>query len=207
VVARYRDELAEQGWTVTPGRPPRHDGFLDTPTTAGFASLCAGRDGMELIVGAVPATDGTSELRVRLDRLESQPCPVGWTFVPDRPHNPGAGLYALLPPLPLPDAARADQYGAAWEQTLQTSLSAAELEAHYARHLMADGWSRQVGTAEGPVAWSTLSGPEGRDVQGLLVAVQWPASEHRLVLLELDSATNPLPGATGSSVPVGPAGP
>jgi hypothetical protein len=208
VVARYRDELEGQGWTVIPGRPPRHLGFLDTPATAGFASLCAGRDGVELIVGAVPATAGTSEVRVRLDRLASQPCPVGWAFVPDRPHNPGAGLYALLPPLPLPDgAARADQYGAAWGQTLQTSLSAAELEAHYTRHLVADGWSRQVSATEGPVAWSTWSGPEGRDVQGLLVAVQWPASERRLVLLELDSATNPPPGAAGGSVPMGPAGP
>lgn len=205
VAARYRDELAGQGWTVSSRRPPRHDGFLDTPATSGFESLCAGRDGVELIVGAVPATEGVSEVRVRVDHLESQPCPVGWTFVPDPPHNPGAGLYALVPPLPLPDGvARADQYGAAWGQGLQASLSAAELEAHYARHLGAGGWSRQGGAAEEPVAWSTWSGPEGRDVQGTLLAVQWPASERRLILLELDSATLPGPGAAGGSVPLGP---
>ena len=77
-----------------------------------------------------------------------------------------------------------------WETraTAQTSMSAAELEAHYARQLEAGGWTRRDWRADGILAWSAWTvADDDRQWSALLYVLEEPTPEVRTIRLQLDA--------------------
>lgn len=70
---------------------------------------------------------------------------------------------------------------------LATALSAADLEAHYARQLTAAGWQRRETGACGPLAWSVWDTTLGIDFQGYLWVLEEPGKPRRTVYLQAGS--------------------
>ncbi len=72
-----------------------------------------------------------------------------------------------------------------------TSMSAAELERAFAEQLREVGWNRTRGGADGPLAWSTWSLPEGPEWQGFMYVIDAPGENRRQLSLQVQSATSP----------------
>lgn len=75
------------------------------------------------------------------------------------------------------------------EATATTSLSAGELEAAFAKQLVAAGWTRTAGRDDGALAWSTWASSEA-GWSGTLILSNTTATDRRSLLLRAEGPGN-----------------
>lgn len=211
VLAFYEEALAGAGLTQPLGGPGgRPGGFLPSVGGGSQAFFCRSEQGPFVEVAAFARGERPTDVRVRVQDFAG-PCgaPPRPVPAPPLPTDP-------LPPLE-PPASVTVLVGGSGGSSLsrssgavaETAMSAAELEAHYARQLEAAGWTRSAGGAEGPLAWSVWQVPGGEDGppftlapgerQGFLTVVEGPGMNRRSLHVEVISA-----GSLGiGPVPVG----
>ena len=192
-LAAYGQELAARGWQPAPS-PIFDRGGFQPARVAESATFCQGRQGPWLSVTAVGPDGGPSDVRLHLDLVNPGPCAQEALGQPR--------IAAHLPPLHAPAGVPLESRGGGgsndrWtvEAAAETDRAAAELEAHFARQLAAAGWTRLVGGADGPLAWSLwqVTGEAGEAWQGLLLVLEAPGSARRSLHLRIESLA-PLPG-------------
>lgn len=80
-----------------------------------------------------------------------------------------------------------------------TSISAADLEAHFARQLTGQGWRRLNGNATGPLAWSTWTVPELAGAEGFLAVRELASGDLRILTVRIDTWADELGNPYDSS--------
>jgi hypothetical protein len=141
IVSAFEGALAEQGWSVPDlGGPGRPGGFVPTAVAASL-TLCRSDRGPWLTLNVFPRPPGPNDVRLRLETSFPGPC----GGIPPRPPSPIES--DLLPTLEPPAGVNLQVVGGggapffrASDAVVETELSVAELEAHYARQLAAAGW-------------------------------------------------------------------
>lgn len=197
-VAFLRQALERQGWRPAP-LGGQAGGFQATPFAAGL--FCPPDGGAWFVsVTAFPASANMADVRVNVQNglASGSPC--------TQPAAPGAVPPGVdrLPPLYVPAGVGLQDVSGSgganrWrsEATAQTTMSAAELEAYFARQLQAAGWVWQDGRDDGPFSWSLWSVPGEGNWQGLLYVLQGPGEGLRTLSVEVSSS--PLAASGGSA--------
>lgn len=208
----YESALGQQGWTPAQlGGPGPQFGFQSS-NTSNFRFFCApqGTQGY-LNLQAITKADGPSDLRLRLDLTNPGPC----NQRPGEPSRPSLPPGAeRLPPLSPPEGAQVSPTSGSGggnrftsSAVAVTELSVAELHDFYARQLLAAGWTRVAGGADGPLAWSTWRIPGAGDFAGFLYVLQ-SAGENQRELYVQAAAPNLIgPGGGPQPAPPAPAPP
>jgi hypothetical protein len=70
-----------------------------------------------------------------------------------------------------------------------TDMGVAELERFVGGQLEAAGWTLRMRRAEGPVAWSSWSLPDGSEYNGFLYALEAPGEHRKRLTLQAESAS------------------
>ena len=224
VIAFYDRALRAQGLfppIFSPGRRP--GGFLPTAGGGMPTFYCQSAGGPFVEIVAVARRDRPTDLRLRLQDFPG-PCsvPPGPPPVQGPPPDPLPPLEAPAGVSILPSGSGGSPFQRVSDAVAESDLSAAALEAHYARQLEAAGWQRTAGGASGPLAWSIWVVPEedadpaGRGVilapgerEGFLAVLEGPGPTRRSLHVQVTSA-GPAGGpgfggfATAVAVPVGP---
>jgi hypothetical protein len=202
VLAFYERELQAQGWQAAPTGPfPSGGGFQVNRPGLG-TTYCQGATGPSLTITLYSRPAGPNDVRL------STSASPGLCTVPSppvsAPQMPQAAT--LLPRLTPPSGVELQGGGGGgggpnrWssEATAETTRSPAELEAYFAELLAAAGWTREDGGADGGLAWSAWTIPAEGDWRGLLMVVQWPEGDRRLLSARVESPTLSPYGAGGS---------
>jgi hypothetical protein len=204
----YEEEFARLGFhppppNIAPGLPGERlfnyvpEGMVVT----GYRGFCPSQVGLFLSTSVQTQPTGLSEVRVT---ISPTPRSCG------QPPEPPVGEWprgSFLPWLQAPPGVQLSPGGMGYgtdhaENTyrLITTLSSAAIEARFAQQLAAEGWVRQRGRDDGPVAWSQweagrVQSPRwGPGVwQGLLLVAQAPGENRRVLRLELRYLALPLP--------------
>lgn len=157
------------------------------PNTPRNVTLCAPTSDVGLVVTARPASGGMTNVTVTLGSSYGQ-CDTSRRPTPGPLPTPP--IPALSAPtegsISLVDYEDLDENVS--DATVETDLSPAELEMHYAGQLQAAGWTRIVGYVRGPLAWSVWSTPKGK--QGYLSVLEIPGTRTRDVHLQVGSLAN-----------------
>ena len=74
-------------------------------------------------------------------------------------------------------------------------MSAAALEAHFAKQLQAADWRRLDGRSDGPLCWSTWKVAGDNDMQALLYAFEGPVPHQRDLLVQVTSSSAAVRGS------------
>lgn len=167
----YADALPRLGWhpPLSEDRPAR--GFYPASTGVAQRGIFCG-SGASLLVNTAPTAANTLLVRVRVEAPGSLCTPLAAA------QTSGPSAADALPGLSAPPGVplrltsggfTADR--AATTATAVTALSAADLEAHYARLLEAAGWTRTDGANTGPLVWSAWVVPGVGDFRGFLSAL------------------------------------
>ncbi len=200
VIAAFEQALRAQGWSPAQGGPfAGMGGFQGAGMGPGLV-YCQTPDGPSLTLSAYPEAQGLSNVRINVANgpgLCSVPTP------PVSPRLPGGA--ERIPRLYPPDGVVLQtSFGGGggpdrWtsEAEAVTDKSAAELEAFFAQQLAAAGWTRQAGSADGPLAWSLWAVPGEGDWQGLLLVFDGPGANRRALSVRVESPT-PTSGNVGS---------
>ena len=154
VLASLHASLVAAGWTAAPVPYGTPRGFQATvsPVSAPF---CKAESWMNVSVSG--GEEGVRDVRLSVNGgggpCGVSPAPMQKQFPPGMDKLPA--LYA-------PKGVALTAYGAPggpnrWgsEAVANTTLSARDLEGHFAAQLRSAGWSRTAGGADGPLAWST----------------------------------------------------
>lgn len=197
VLAAYERSLMAAGWTApTAGRGFQPGGFLPSAGQTGI-TVCRGESGPFLSVTGIGRQGAPVDLRLRLETAGPGPC--GGPPLPPPPPPPPMDL---LPPLRPPTGVQVQPSGGGGSPFLrssdalaETTMSVGALEAHYAQQLLAAGWIRRAGQADGPLAWSLWTPPGEGDRTGLLTVQEGPGSGRRM--LHLQVATDPAQAGAG----------
>ncbi|MGH7481569.1 MAG: hypothetical protein ACRELV_05395 [Longimicrobiales bacterium] len=177
---RTRERLLEGGWRAATADPTDHGGFRDSrfPTAE---VLCA-TGGQSLTIDATAREEGGSQIGITYQEGDGDP------RCGDRPRARRGPQYRdfPMPVLPAPDGAsqRSTSSGsgngyAESRAMVETSLSPADLVAHYAGHLRAAGWRLGAEASTGSIVVQTWSGPGAERWFGYLLAVAPPGSDDR----------------------------
>ena len=148
-----------------------HGGFVPAGLTGAGKTYRRGDEGPILMVAAMDREAKATDMRIRLD----------WEMIrhlPDmRRHGPPEGA-EKMPPLSPPAGAALHGGGGgggsgSWhsEASVETELSIAGVESHFAKQLERAGWTRLGGTAQDVVAWSSWRVPGEGDWRGLLLVL------------------------------------
>ena len=208
VIDFYDDVLAARGWFF-PGEGRRGGGFQPTlaPSSRTF---CGSESGPVLFVTAHPRATGPNDVRIRVETGTPIPVPCGGLIRPPEPvaTDPLPPLFAP-PGVQLLHSGGSATLGGPGMRTsdaiAETEMPVPELEAHFARQLVAAGWTRLDGRADGPLAWSTWAVPGEGDWQGFLYVLAGPGPAHRSLHVQATSlAQQTLPG---EGIRIGPPGP
>ena len=185
VVNAFERELRERGWDPFEGHPGlMHGGFQPGP--AGEARMLQrGGQGPVLRVSAWAGDSALTDLRLSLDwQMPRQFEERG------RHHLMGMSGLTRMPQLHPPQGVALETQGGGggggrWnsEARVDTDLTVAELEAHFASQLVEAGWTRISGRADDVVGWSSWNLP-GEDEGGgvLLVLAAFGPNERSLTL-------------------------
>lgn len=199
-VAVFRQALERQGWRPAPfGGPGR--GFQAAPLATGL--FCPPNGGAwSVSVTAFPASADMADVRVY---VQKGPGGAGPCAQPAGPGVPPPGS-DKIPPLYVPAGVVLENVSGGggsnqWrsEATAQTTKSAGELEAYFARQLQAAGWVRQAGRDDGALAWSLWSVPGEGNWQGFLYVLQGPGEGVRTLSVEVSAHPLAASGASAGS--------
>jgi hypothetical protein len=176
IVSFYTKELGRLGWTNQgdPIRSRSGGGFMPFPPGMGNIFRREG-GGIAIMLAVRPLDERMSEVRIRTQ----------W-FPPEMDFHGPPYEQDLIPGLRPPAGVRLEARGGGggggeWTSSAraQTSMSVADLEAHFAKQLEAGGWQRISGSASGPLAWSGWKIDEKDDWFGYLFVVEAPVPDQR----------------------------
>lgn len=199
VATAYEQGFKDQGWTAP-------SGDLGVSVPGGFQAstppvsklLCKG-DRAILSVSVVARAGQPNDVRINLQpnvgTLGGSRCSQG-----SRPPNAGNHLPALRPPdgatLLGGGGGSSSSIGSGGgvnrqtsEATATTALSAGELEAAFAKQLVAAGWTRTAGRDDGVLAWSTWTSSEA-GWSGSLILSDTTTKDRRSLLLRAEGPGN-----------------
>jgi hypothetical protein len=171
VLARCESVLTKNGWQVFQGFGGMHGGFVPGGLMGGGQSYRLGDEGPILMVASIDREAKATDLRLRLD----------WEMIRHLPemqrHGRPEGA-ERMPPLSPPVGAALHGGGGgggsgSWhsEASVETGLSIADVESHFAKQLERAGWTRLGGSADDLVAWSSWQVPGDGDWRGLLLVL------------------------------------
>ncbi len=217
VAAYYDRSLPDFGWS---------SGSFGMGSTGGFQQVAAQRssyfcrdeDNATLTVQIQPRAKQPDMADVRMTLSgSSPPC-----LVPTPPSAPSdlpyggrfSSPYQSLPTLYPPDGVTIRQSGGyggssgsfSMEARAWTAMSAADLEAFFARQVAESGWTRLSGSADGLVAWSAWSVPDAEGAQGFLSIRELPGTDQRILSIRTDSEADDQGGSFYSGYSYGPYG-
>lgn len=182
----YRREMPVRGWSPAPLGWAPGGGFVPA-TVLATAAFCRSQAGPWLSVSARPQEVGPTAVRIEIDLLTPGPCrepagriPDAGDRVPPLTVPPGVRLY--------PDGGGGSDHDWSSNALAETELSAADLEAHFARQLETRGWERLAEGAGRPVAWSLWRLPGEEDWQGILTVAEWPGRNLRSLSIRIQSS-------------------
>ncbi len=191
----FASALPPLGWDIprTEDRPARgfYPAVISAPKTGLF---CAG--GASLLVNTGPTPANTLFVRAHIEANGGlcQPASSAGNGQP----SASDVLPGLTAPtgvlLKLTSGAFATDR-AATDATAATSMSAADLEAHYARQLAGAGWVRVAGDASGPLAWSTWTVPGMGDLRGYLSVLEVSDQDRRDLHVQVEAPSVRVPSA------------
>jgi hypothetical protein len=195
-LAIFDQALPARGWTKNSmGKGGQPAGFQPS-ITASSSAFCKSASGPFLSVISATRSGAPTDVRLHFEMTTGGPCASA-----PNPPPPGMTGNDVLPPLHAPDGVILQLNGGGggpnrWtsEANAETDKSAAELEAHFARQLLAAGWTRTAGSSSGPLAWSTWKLPRDGDWSGFLFALEAPGQHRRALYARAESATG---GAQG----------
>lgn len=200
VATAYERGFKDQGWSSPSGdRGVGVTGGFQASTPPVFKLLCKG-DSAFLSVSVATRSGQPNDVRINIQpNISSQggsPCTAQ-----SRPPGPGNHLPALRPPdgttlLGGGGGGSSSTIGGTGsinrqtsEATATTSLSAGELEAAFAKQLVAAGWTRTAGRDDGTLAWSTWASSEA-GWSGMLILSDTTAKDRRSLLLRAEGPGN-----------------
>lgn len=196
--AFYQGALQSDGWAPPPPpAPPVASGFQNqrpanaaTPTPSPTAvpnptrnvSLCQAGGAVYLTVAASPLHTATG-VSIHVD-------PSGGRCTIIRRTTSGPRLPILSAP---PDMGILlnNEYTTTSDAVAQTGMSAADLEAFYARQLATAGWTHVTGDATGPLAWSLWDVPDAGGQQGYLSVLEIEGKNVRDLHIQIGAAEFP----------------
>jgi len=200
----FQQNLSGVGWNSPPNRgvPGRGGGFQSSALPANSAYFCQSTRGPFLSVTTYAKTGGPNDVRVHIETSNPGPCAA----TAGQP-----SLSERIPSLSSPPGVFVQGMGGSGSSTRSTSdatatteQSAQALETAYAQQLMAAGWTRLAGGAEGPLAWSTWKVPGDGDYEGFLTVRETSAPNRRDLHVDMSSLTDPV-GASGATSTAAPA--
>jgi len=195
----FASALPPLGWDIplNESRPARgfYPAVMSSPKSGLF---CAG--GASLLVNTGPTPANTLFVRAHIEAnggLCQRAPSIG---------NGQPGASDVLPGLGAPGGVLLKLTGgafatdrAATDATAATSMSAAALEAHYARQLSDAGWVRVAGDASGPIAWSTWTVPGTGDLRGYLSVLEVSDQDRRDLHVQIEAPNVRVPSAPPSA--------
>jgi hypothetical protein len=201
VATAYEQGFKDQGWSAP-------SGDVGVSVAGGFQGatppvsklLCKG-DSAYLSVSVATRSGQPNDVRISVQPNVSN---QGGSPCAARSRPPGSGNH--LPALRPPDGATLLGGGGGSggsfsnagsgsinrqtsEATATTTLSAGELEAAFAKQLLAAGWTRTAGRDDGPLAWSTWASSEA-GWSGTLIVSDTTAKDRRSLLLRAEGPAN-----------------
>ena len=201
VATAYEQGFKDQGWSAPPGD-------VGVSVAGGFQGatppitklLCKGESAY-LSVSVATRAGQPNDVRISVQPNVSN---QGGSPCTARSRPPGSGNH--LPALRPPDGATllggGGSSGGSFsnagsgsinrqtsEATATTTLSAGELEAAFAKQLVAAGWTRTAGRDDGPLAWSTWASSEA-SWSGTLIVSDTTATDRRSLLLRAEGPAN-----------------
>lgn len=197
----FERALVERGWTSRSYSMGSTGGFQQPPPLASTSYFCRGDDAT-LSIQAQPRAGRQGAPDVRVSFMAGvppclTPSPPSIAVSPyDR--SPGTGLYQNLPTLYPPEGVTIRQSGSyggstgsyGMEARATTSMGAAELETFFSRQLAEKGWTRENGSASGPIAWSVWVLQDLERVQGFLSVRELPGADQRILSIRIDLETD-----------------
>ena len=197
VLSTYEQELRERGWELFEDLPgPMHGGFSPGPARDA-RMLRRGGQGPVLWVAAGLLGGALTDLRLRLD----------WQMPRHLDERRGnlMGMSGLnrMPRLHPPQGVALETQGGGggggrWnsEARVDTDLTVADLEAHFASQLAEAGWTRVSGRADDVVGWSSWRLPGEGEWRGLLLVLAAFSPNERSLTLRIEE-TKPADGGSG----------
>jgi hypothetical protein len=195
----YERDLESHGWRRFEHFPRHAGGFeggFQTGPTGVFVNEAAES---ALWIAARHVGGGRTEVGLRYDRenaanmMANTPGPEfrGWDMLPEL--RPPAGVKVQ------PQGTSGG--GGRWtsEARAQTEMPVPQLEAHFAKQLAADGWSRIAGTADDTMGWSSWDVPQPGNWRGLLLVLS-PYPGWRSMSLRVETVTDGSTGGWSSTV-------
>ncbi len=180
----YAGALPPLGWILPPpdDRPAR--GFAPaSPATPNRGAFCT--DGYTLLTSG-----GATALSTRFIRVHIDTAPLGVCTRSSAASRPT--MLDYIPALAPPARVRVAVGSAPTTPTLAfstaiatTDMSVRDLEAFYAGQLIAAGWVRTAGSADGPLAWSAWRVPDFPGAEGFLSVLVAPGTDRRDLLIQL----------------------
>ena len=203
VATAYEQGFKDQGWSSPSGDVGMSGGGGFQGSTPPVSKLLCKGESAYLSVSVATRSGQPNDVRISVQpNISSQggsPCTA-------RSRPPGSGNH--LPALRPPDGttllggggggggASSSSYGGSSsisrqtsEATATTSLSAGELEAAFAKQLVAAGWTRTAGRDDGALAWSTWASSEA-GWSGTLIVSDTTVKDRRSLLLRAEGPGN-----------------
>jgi hypothetical protein len=202
VVNAFERELRERGWDPFEGLPElMHGGFRPAP--AGEVRMLR-RDGQGpvLRVSAWAMDSALTDLRMWLDwQMPRQSEERGRHHLTEMPD------LTLMPRLHSPEGVALETQGSGggagrWysEARVDTALTVADLEAHFASQLVEAGWTRISGRADDVIAWSSWHLPGEGEWRGLLIVLAAFRANERSLTLRIEETKPADAGPRGEGV-------
>lgn len=180
--------LSERGWFAPSGGGPPSGGFQPTAGPL-YRLYCASSSGPFLNLSVYPVRGGPSDVRLSIALGAPGPCGEA----PPRPPAVSPIPFELLPALTAPEGVAVTSVTTvpsrpgtiSSDAIAETDLSPAALEAHFAAQLVAAGWTRVDGAAQGRLAWSTWQVPGAGEWEGFLYVLDGPGAGRRSLHLQV----------------------
>ncbi len=187
----YTQALAPQGFVPPPVRTGGGRGFAPVSGNAAGAprgSFCRSANGPYVAVSAAPTGGGATDLRLFVVGEASGFCGGAMPTV----GGPVDRVPALAAPAGVAIANPTGTIGpnrAVVEAIATAAATAADLDAAYGAQLVAAGWTKTGGNANGPVAWSTYTVPGEGGYSGFLSVREIPGGNVRELFLSVANAS------------------
>jgi hypothetical protein len=192
ITSFYERELGSKGFNPPPTfQQPQQGGFVSSIGPASGKMFCKADVGPYVSVTVFGKASGPNDVRTHYEPAnpnQGTPC--------SQKGGPGGPPATRLPALRPPDGVTLQGSGGGFggnrqssDATALTSKGVGELESYFAQQLVAAGWTRINGKADGPIAWSTWKVPGDGDWQGLLLIIESPGKDRRSLTLRAESPT------------------
>ena len=190
----YQRDLESHGWCrFEPFQ--RHPGGFEGGFQMGPTAVFVNEKAVSALwIAARGVEGGRTEVGLRYDRENAANMmnnmsgpgrePPGWDMLPELRSPPGVNVQ--------PQGSSGG--GGRWtsEARAQTEMAVPEMEGHFAKQLVAAGWTRIAGTADETTGWSSWDVPDPGNWRGFLLVVS-PFTGWRSMLLRVET----IAGGTG----------